>query len=104
MPKILGRSEDFAKQTENGVTLVDFYADWCGPCKSLAPTLDELENKMQGKINILKVNVDQNPELAQQFGVRGIPALYFFKDGEVRSQMVGLQPLGALENQAKQLV
>lgn len=104
MPKILGSSEDFKKHTQEGVTLVDFYADWCGPCQNLSPTLDELEQKFDGKLSVLKVNVDDNQELAQEFGVRGIPALFFLKDGKVQSQLTGLQPLSELEDHTNRLV
>jgi thioredoxin 1 len=104
MPKILGNSTDFEKHTQEGVTLVDFYADWCGPCQNLSPTLDELEGKYEGKLSVLKVNVDDNQELAQKFGVRGIPALFFLKDGQVQSQLTGLQPLSTLEEHTSKLI
>jgi thioredoxin 1 len=104
MMKILGNPADFNKNVDEGVTLVDFYADWCGPCKALSPTLEELEKKFQGKLNILKVNVDDNQALAQEYGVRGIPALIFFKDGEVKNQLNGNQPLTELENAVNDLI
>lgn len=104
MPKILESSQDFEKHTQNGVTLVDFYADWCGPCQNLSPTLDELESKYDGKLSVLKVNVDSNQELAAKFGVRGIPAFFFLKDGEIQSQLTGLQPLSTLEEYTDKLV
>jgi len=103
MPKILGNAADFTNLVGEGVTLVDFYADWCGPCKALSPTLDELEQKFDGKLNILKVNVDDNQALAQEHGVRGIPALFFFKDGELKSQLNGNQPLEVLEKTVSEL-
>ncbi|MDA0752416.1 MAG: thioredoxin [Verrucomicrobia bacterium] len=71
--------------------LVDFWAEWCGPCKMLAPVLEELFNDNQGKINIFKVNVDHNQQLAVQFNIRSIPTLLFFKDGQVQEQVVGLK-------------
>jgi thioredoxin 1 len=71
--------------------LVDFWAEWCGPCKMLAPVLEELSNDNQGKINIFKVNVDHNQQLAVQFNIRSIPTLLFFKDGQVQEQVVGLK-------------
>jgi thioredoxin 1 len=72
--------------------LVDFWAEWCGPCKALSPILDEIASEMDGKANIVKVNVDQAQDLAQKFGIRGIPTLIFFKNGEVKSTLVGNQP------------
>jgi thioredoxin 1 len=72
--------------------LVDFWAEWCGPCKALSPVLSEIAAEMSGKANIVKVNVDQASDLAQKFGIRGIPTLIFFKNGEVKSTLVGNQP------------
>ncbi len=72
--------------------LVDFWAEWCGPCKALSPVLDEIATEMNGKATVVKVNVDQASDLAQKFGIRGIPTLIFFKNGEVKSTLVGNQP------------
>ena len=72
--------------------LVDFWAEWCGPCKALSPVLDEIALEMNGRASIVKVNVDQASDLAQKFGIRGIPTLIFFKNGEVKSTLVGNQP------------
>ena len=69
--------------------LVDFWAEWCGPCKMLAPLLDQLASEMAGKLKIVKVDVDQNRDLAAQFGIRSIPTLLVFKGGTVKGQMVG---------------
>jgi thioredoxin 1 len=71
--------------------IVDFWAEWCGPCKALAPILDEIASEVAGA-KVVKVNVDEASELAQQYGIRGIPTLIFFKDGEVKSTLVGNQP------------
>lgn len=87
-------SENFEKevlQSEKPV-LVDFWAEWCGPCKALSPVLDEIATEVGGKANVVKVNVDQASDLAQKFGIRGIPTLIFFKNGEVKSTLVGNQP------------
>jgi len=69
--------------------LVDFWAEWCGPCKMIAPLLDELANEKVGKLKVGKVNVDDNQELASKFGIRAIPTLLLFKGGSVKEQMVG---------------
>ncbi len=69
--------------------LVDFWAEWCGPCKMIAPLLDELSAEMAGQIKIAKVNVDENRDLATQFNIRSIPTLLVFKDGQVKGQMIG---------------
>ncbi len=77
--------------------LVDFWAEWCGPCKMLAPVLDELAGEYAGKARIAKVNIDDHQDLAAQYDIRSIPTLLLFKDGKVASQSVGLKPKGALK-------
>lgn len=74
----------------NVPVLVDFWAQWCGPCKAIAPILDELSQKYDGKVKIMKLDVDQNPSTPPKFGVRGIPTLILFKDGQVKATQVGL--------------
>jgi thioredoxin 1 len=69
--------------------LVDFWAEWCGPCKMIAPILSEIANDYQGKIQIAKMNIDENPQTAPKFGIRGIPTLLLFKNGTVEAQKVG---------------
>lgn len=76
--------------------VVDFWAEWCGPCKMIAPALDEISAEMKGQVKIAKLNIDENPELATQFGVRSIPTLLMFKNGEVSSNMVGAAPKSRL--------
>jgi thioredoxin 2 len=76
--------------------LVDFWAPWCGPCKAVAPVLDELSRELAGRLKVVKVNVDHNPQLAQRFRVQGIPMLALFDGGELRDTIVGAQPKSAL--------
>lgn len=76
--------------------VVDFWAEWCGPCKMIAPALEEIAGEFAGKAKITKLNIDENPELAAQFGVRSIPTLFLFKDGEKVADKVGAAPKSAL--------
>ena len=78
--------------------VVDFWAEWCGPCKQIGPALEELSIEMEGKVKIVKVNVDENPDSPAQMGVRGIPALFLFKNGEVVSNKAGAAPKVALQS------
>lgn len=78
--------------------VVDFWAEWCGPCKQIGPALEELSNELGGKVKIVKVDVDQNPNSAAAVGVRGIPALFIFKDGEVVSNRAGAAPKATLQS------
>jgi thioredoxin 1 len=77
--------------------LLDFWAEWCGPCKMIAPLLDEISGKYEDKLAIVKLNVDENPNTAQKFGIRSIPTLMLFKDGAVQAQMMGAMPKSQLE-------
>lgn len=78
--------------------VVDFWAEWCGPCKQIGPVLEELSSEMAGKVKIAKVDVDSNPNVAATIGVRGIPALFIFKDGEIVSNRAGAAPKAALQS------
>ncbi len=73
----------------DGAILVDFWAEWCGPCKVIAPALEEISQEMDGRVRIAKVNIDENPLTPQKYGVRGIPTLMLFKDGQVAATKVG---------------
>lgn len=78
--------------------VVDFWAEWCGPCKQIGPALEELSVELEGKVKIVKVNVDENPNSPGQLGVRGIPALFMFKGGQVISNKTGAAPKAALQS------
>jgi thioredoxin 1 len=78
--------------------VVDFWAEWCGPCKQIGPSLEELSAEMDGKVKIVKVNVDDNPNSPAQLGVRGIPALFIFKDGQIVANKAGAMPKAALQS------
>ena len=77
--------------------LLDFWAEWCGPCKMIAPLLDEMADKYEEKLAVVKLNVDENPNTAQKFGIRSIPTLILFKNGAVEAQLMGAMPLRQLE-------
>ena len=79
-----------------GFVLVDFWAEWCGPCKQIGPILDEIASEKKDKLTIAKVNIDNNPETPQKYGVRGIPTLILFKDGKAVSTKVGSMPKSKL--------
>ena len=76
--------------------VVDFWAEWCGPCRMIGPALEEISSEMEGKVKIAKLNVDENPQISSQLGIRSIPALMVFKDGKVVAQKVGAAPKGEL--------
>lgn len=82
---------NFAEEVLNSKepVLVDFWAEWCGPCKAIAPVLDELSTELEGKVKIVKLNVDENPNTMVQYGVRSIPTMILFKDGEPADMKVG---------------
>ncbi len=80
-----------------GTVLVDFWAEWCGPCKALAPVLDGLAREYQNKLKVVKVNVDESPNAPQQYKVRGIPTMIIFKNGQMVDQLVGNQPRDAIK-------
>lgn len=90
MAKILGK-DNFNDTIANGVTLVDFWAEWCGPCRMQLPILEEVAEEIGEKATVGKINVDHELELAQRFGVQSIPTLILFKDGEIVDKMVGVQ-------------
>ncbi|MDG0794436.1 thioredoxin [Cohnella ginsengisoli] len=89
--------DNFNETVSEGVSLLDFWAPWCGPCKMQLPIVEELSSELQGTATIAKVNVDEQPELASQFGVMSIPTLILFKDGQPVDKLVGLQSKDSLK-------
>ena len=84
--------------------MVDFWATWCGPCKMVAPVVEELAKDYQGKIKVAKMDVDNNRETPARFGIRNIPTLIFFKGGQVANTIIGAQPKSAIESELKKLL
>lgn len=83
-------NENFEEETKNGMVLVDFYADWCGPCRRLAPVLEKVAQKMQGKVAITKLNIEEQEATAAELQVHSFPTLLLFKDGEEIGRLIGL--------------
>ena len=96
--------DNFEKSIANGVALVDFWAEWCGPCKMQLPIIEEFSGEMEGKATIGKVNVDEQLELAQSFGIQSIPTLILFKDGKPVKKLVGLHSKEALYEEVNQIL
>lgn len=78
--------------------VVDFWAEWCGPCRQIAPSLEEIASEMQGQVTVAKLNIDENPNAPDKYGVRGIPTLMLFKDGQVAATLVGARPKSQIKD------
>lgn len=100
MAVIYANADDFQEKVASGTVLLDFYADWCAPCRMLGPVLEQIADE-QEEIKVVKVNVDENINLANEFGVRGIPALYVLRDGKAVAQRAGFMPKDALVDWVK---
>ncbi|GEN51866.1 thioredoxin [Halobacillus faecis] len=96
MSIVKATDQNFTEETNQGLVLADFWAPWCGPCKMIAPVLEELDAEMSDQVKIVKLDVDENQETAGKFGVMSIPTLLLFKDGQVVDQVIGFQPKEAL--------
>ena len=96
--------DNFEATVNNGVSLVDFWAPWCGPCRMIAPVIEELAEDFEGKANICKVNTDEQQDLAVKFGVRSIPTILIMKDGEIVETMVGAASKEALAEKINSLL
>ncbi len=100
MATVAVTDETFEAEVTNSEVpvVVDFWAEWCGPCKQIGPALEELSNEYEGRVKVAKIDVDNNQNIAASLGVRGIPALFIFKDGEVISNRAGAAPKSALQS------
>jgi len=95
--KVTDATFDQAVLKASGPVVVDFWAEWCGPCRMISPALEEISNSLNGKVTILKLNVDENPATAARYGVMSIPTLMLFKGGQLASRQVGAAPKQKLE-------
>ena len=96
--------DNFDQSISSGVALVDFWAEWCGPCKMQLPIIEEFSSEMDGKATVGKVNVDEQLELAQSFGIQSIPTLILFKDGKPVKKLVGLHSKESLYEEVNQVL
>lgn len=94
----------FDSLVKEGVVFVDFWAPWCGPCRMLAPVIDELASDFEGKAKICKVNTDEAQDLAAEFGVRSIPTMVFFKDGQIKETLIGAQSKAVIADKINSLL
>ena len=98
--------ESFGKEVikSKKPVLVDFWAPWCGPCLAMGPAIEELAREYKGRVKVAKVNVDENPDIAGRYGIKGIPTILFFKDGKLTDTLTGLMPKGRLEESLKKVL
>lgn len=97
MAIVKATDETFAQETGSGLVLADFWATWCGPCKMIAPVLEEIDSEKGDQLKIVKLDVDENQATAAQYGVMSIPTLILFKDGEIVDKVIGYRPKEALD-------
>ena len=106
MSEVILTDENFEQEVlqSKGVTLVDFWAPWCGPCRMLAPVVEELANEYVGKVKVCKLNTDDGPTTSSKYAITSIPTIIFFKDGELAAQVSGLQSKAALQEKINSLL
>ena len=91
------KNNEFRSEIEDGIVLVDFYAQWCGPCRMISPVLEQLHEEYDGKVKFVNVDIDVIPETAKEYGVMSIPNLLIFKDGELADRLLGFKPKQTLQ-------
>lgn len=91
------KNNEFRSEIKDGIVLVDFYAQWCGPCRMISPVLEQLHEEYDGKVKFVKVDIDVNPETAKEYGVMSIPNLLIFKDGELADRLLGFKSKQTLQ-------
>ncbi len=101
--KVINKNE-FDTVVANGVVMVDFFATWCGPCKMLSPVLEDVAREVEGKANIVKVDIDESADLAQRYGIMAVPTMLIFKDGKVVKQLQGFMPKPQLVNELQTIL
>src|SRR3989338_890458 len=102
---IVGTEDNFDTEINGGKpVLVDFWAEWCGPCKAVSPIVDQIATEYAGKLKVVKVNVDDNQDLASRYGIMSIPTLLFLKNGEEKDKIVGAVPKSKIEDKVKTLL
>jgi thioredoxin 1 len=106
MKPVIINNQSFEREVlqSNQVTIVDFWAPWCGPCKMIAPLLDEFASNYEGKVKVTKLNVEENSETSQRFGITGIPTLLFFRNGQIVDRLIGAVPKSQLESRIQRLL
>jgi thioredoxin 1 len=97
-------NENFAEVTGQGLSMIDFWAEWCGPCRMVAPFVEQIADEFVGQVKVGKLDVDSNQQIATQYNVRSIPTILFLKDGKVVDTVVGAVPRQALESKLRQLL
>jgi len=99
IPKLSSNAFEQEIASRQGRVVVDFYADWCGPCHQVAPVLEELHSKLDGTVRFVKVDIDESPDIARAYGIFSIPTIILFEDGEAKSRVTGARPARVMERE-----